>query len=107
MNTDLKRQLLQEKVCGTKHEFVRARLCFSYFATRSDNIVLNQFVNTSAFSCALITRVLVDMQNDASQLKQETDDLKQQLLAAQVRHNRICIMCVCVGRFDISLNFSF
>ena len=35
--------------------------------------------------------VLVDMQNDASQLKQQTDDLKQQLLAAQVRHNRISI----------------
>ena len=31
LNTDLQRQLLQEKVCGTKHEFVRARLCFSYF----------------------------------------------------------------------------
>ena len=35
--------------------------------------------------------VLFDLQDDASQLKQETNDLKQQLLAAQVRYNRICI----------------
>ena len=41
LNTELKRQLLQEKVRGTnKHEFVRARLCFSYFITRSDSIVV-------------------------------------------------------------------
>ena len=35
--------------------------------------------------------VLLDLQDNACQLKQETNDLKQQLLVAQVRHNRICI----------------
>ena len=48
LNTDLKRELLQEKVCGTKHEFVRARLCFSYFVSI---VVLNQFY-MHPLSCA-------------------------------------------------------
>ena len=42
-------------------------------------------------SCALITRGPFWLQDNASRLKHETDDLKQQLLSEQVRHNRICI----------------
>ena len=56
LTTELKRQLLQAKVCGTKHEFVRARLCFSYFITRSDSIVILNPFYMHPLSCALITR---------------------------------------------------
>ena len=70
-----------------------ARVCVCpYFVTRSHSIVyeiMHFIMHTDSW--ALITRGLFLLQENASQLKQETNNLKQQLLAEQVRHNKICI----------------